>query len=181
MAGDAIENGVGMRRVVSAVALLLIAPLALAQTTRTYSYDALGRLVKVTPNSGTPVCYSFDAADNRTAVSASATCPSSGSNSPPVAVNDYIFRVFAGATFTGNVSVLGNDTDPNLPNDTLTIISVTGDDPYATIAPGGTQVRMIAAPAGIHPFQYTIRDAAGATSSAYVELELCSGGGGSCS
>ena len=166
-----------MRRVVSAIALILFAPLALAQTTHSYSYDALGRLVKVTPSSGTPVCYSFDSADNRTTVSASSTC----SNSPPVAVNDYIFRVFGGATFTGNVSVLGNDTDPNLPNDTLTIISVTGDDPYATIAPGGTQVRMIAAPAGIHPFQYTIRDAAGATSTAYVELELCKGGGGSCS
>ena len=87
-----------MRGIIPAIGLVLLAPLALAQTTRTYSYDALGRLTKVTPGTGTPVCYAYDAADNRASVSAVAGCVAGASpppppppppppNSPPTAVN----------------------------------------------------------------------------------------------
>lgn len=49
-----------------------VAP-ASAQTTQTFEYDALGRLTKATPSSGTPVCYTYNPADNRTNVSAGCT------------------------------------------------------------------------------------------------------------
>ena len=46
---------------------------ASAQTTQSFEYDALGRLTKATPSSGTPVCYTYNPADNRTNVSAGCT------------------------------------------------------------------------------------------------------------
>lgn len=46
-----------------------------------YKYDDLGRLVKVTPPSGTTTCYTYDAADNRTALQSGGSCSSSSSSS----------------------------------------------------------------------------------------------------
>lgn len=169
-----------MRKVVSALALILIAPLALAQTTtRTYSYDVYGRLSKVTPSSGTPVCYSHDAADNRTKVSAAAGCTASaggggsGGTSAPVAVNDSYMKTITGMTWSGTLLVRSNDTDPDLPNDALTIIAVSGS-PYASITAGGGSITITAAPDGYHVLNYTIRDATMTTSSATVNLAVIS-------
>lgn len=58
-------------------AALSLAPAASANETLTYSYDALGRLVKVahggTVNSSTSSCYVYDRADNRSTVVVSTT------------------------------------------------------------------------------------------------------------
>ena len=173
-----------MRRLTLALVLALIAPLAFSQTTRVYTYDALGRLVKVTPGTGTPVCYTHDAADNRTVVAASAGCtaPTGGSgggggggggNSPPTAVNDSYMKTTSTTTWSGTLAVRSNDTDPDLPNDTLTITAVTGSS-YATVTPGGGTITITAAPDGDYVLNYTIRDAANATSSATVNLSVIS-------
>lgn len=163
-----------MRRIIAAIGLMLLAPVALAQTTRTYSYDVLGRLTKVTPGTGTPVCYAYDPADNRTNVSAAAACtaggPGGGQNFPPVAIGDYVVALAFSSFWAGPLDVLLNDTDPNLPSDTLTVTSVTGS-PYASIAAGGGDV-IFAGPPGIYNLNYTIKDSQNATSSATVTLEL---------
>lgn len=56
----------------TAFAFLASPELALASETLTYSYDSLGRLVKVaragTVNSGATACYAYDKADNRSNV-----------------------------------------------------------------------------------------------------------------
>jgi YD repeat-containing protein len=166
----------GKRKLVSAVALLLAAPLAFAQTTQTYSYDALGRLIKVTPGSGTPVCYSFDAADNRTSVSAAAGCTpgggggGGGQNAPPVANEDYVVFLATAWYWEGPLGVVFNDTDPDLPNDNLTVTSVTGS-PYASVMPGGGDA-YFAGPPGSYTLNYTIKDNQNATSSASIILEI---------
>lgn len=157
------------------VAAALLASSAAAQVSQTYTYDALGRLTKVTPSSGTPVCYTHDAADNRTTVTAAAGCsaPVGGGNSPPQAVNDVYFKTTPGATWSGTLAVRNNDTDPDLPNDTLTIIAVSGS-PYASISSGGALITITAAPDGDYVLSYTIKDAANATSSATVNLSVVS-------
>jgi YD repeat-containing protein len=63
--------------VIIALALSFIAPAA-AQAAKTFEYDALGRLTKVTTSTGAVVTYSYDAADNRTTVVATAA-----TNPPP--------------------------------------------------------------------------------------------------
>lgn len=45
--------------------------LAAAAETQTYTYDALGRLTKVTTTSGRVTDYAYDAANNRTKVTSS--------------------------------------------------------------------------------------------------------------
>jgi hypothetical protein len=64
--------------------------------------------------------------------------------------------------------VLANDTDPDLPNDTLTVTGVSGS-PYASVVSNDVY---FSGPPGSHWFTYSIQDAAGATSSATVNLEV---------
>ncbi|MCF8508651.1 MAG: hypothetical protein K9G83_07930 [Hyphomonadaceae bacterium] len=161
-----------MRRVVSAIALALIAPLALAQTTRTFTYDEHGRLTKVDPSSGLPVCYGYDKADNRVAVSAVAGC-AAGSwavNSPPQATDDVIYVYSFSDTRSLYLSVLSNDTDYDLPGDTLTVTSVSGS-PYASVVSGGSDI-FFNGFVGTYTLSYAIKDQANATSSATVYLEI---------
>jgi hypothetical protein len=77
-AARAFKRRRGFQSLIGAVIALAIGvgPAA-ADETITYSYDALGRLVKVahsgTVNSSTSSCYSYDHADNRTNVTVSTT------------------------------------------------------------------------------------------------------------
>ena len=61
-----------MRKCIALAVLFAAAPPALAQEQVKMEYDALGRLTKVThetgPNSGTNSAYSYDPASNRTNV-----------------------------------------------------------------------------------------------------------------
>jgi YD repeat-containing protein len=166
-----------MRAIVLAFVFALLTPLALAQTSETFSYDALGRLTKVTPSSGSATCYTHDPADNRTQVAlGGATCTSGGGgggNSPPVAVNDSYMKTTSTTTWSGTLAVRSNDTDPDLPNDTLTITTVSGSS-YASVTAGGGTITISAAPDGEYVLSYTIKDAANATSSATVNLTVIS-------
>ena len=169
-----------MRNIAAILAVALLMPAALAQTARTYTYDALGRLVKVTPGTGTPVCYTHDAADNRSLVAAAANCTAptggagggggGGQNYPPEAQDDFLYFQSFSPTWSGALGVLLNDTDQNLPNDVLTVTSVTGS-PYATIQAGGSDV-YFSGSAGSYTLNYTIKDAQNATDSGTIYLTI---------
>ena len=181
-----------MRRIIAAIGLVMLAPLALAQTTRTYSYDVLGRLIKVTPGTGTPVCYNHDVADNRTNVSAAAGCVGGASpppppppppppNSPPTAVNDYFAIMVTAQPWSEAFPVLINDTDPDLPGDTMTITSVTGvGSANVTIAGGGSYLSWSGTALGSKHLTYTIKDSANQTSSAFLDIDFVDCPGGVC-
>ncbi|MEY2758100.1 MAG: hypothetical protein RIR33_1878 [Pseudomonadota bacterium] len=160
------------------LAAFAIALPASAQTTETFSYDSLGRLTKVTPSSGSATCYTHDPADNRTQVAVGGTACTSGGgggggNSPPVAVNDSYMKTTSTTTWSGTLAVRSNDTDPDLPNDTLTITTVSGSS-HASVTAGGGTITISAAPDGEYVLNYTIKDAANATSSATVNLTVVS-------
>jgi hypothetical protein len=87
-------------------------------------------------------------------------------------VNDIYYKTMPGSTWSGYLSVLSNDTDPNLPNDTLTVVSVTGS-PYASVSGTALQI-YFSGPEGDYVLTYTIKDAANATSSAIVNLHITS-------
>jgi hypothetical protein len=110
----------------------------------------------------------------KAARAAAAACtaggPGGGQNFPPVAIPDYVVALAFSSFWAGPLDVLLNDTDPNLPSDTLTVTSVTGSS-YASIAAGGGDV-IFAGPPGIYNLNYTIKDSQNATSSATVTLEL---------
>lgn len=180
-----MTSGLGgdVRGIIPAIGLVLLAPLALAQTTRTYTYDALGRLTKVSPGTGTPVCYAYDPADNRTSVSATAGCiagtspppppPPPPPNSAPTAVNDYFAIMVTAQPWSGVFPVLANDTDPNLPGDTLTITSVTGPgSANLTIAGGGSYLSWSGTANGSKHITYTIKDSGNLTSSAFLDIDF---------
>jgi YD repeat-containing protein len=58
----------------AALSLAALAPLsaAHAESTTSYQYDALGRLLSVTYSNGSVITYSYDAAGNRTQVTRTA-------------------------------------------------------------------------------------------------------------
>lgn len=77
-----IRASAALRLAVVLICLAALAPAASATETLTYSYDALGRLVKVarsgTVNNGASECYAYDRADNRSNVTVSTTSDCSG-------------------------------------------------------------------------------------------------------
>jgi chorismate-pyruvate lyase len=115
------------RALFACVIMLCAATLASVPThaseTLSYSYDSLGRLVKVaragTINNGTTACYAYDRADNRNNVTVS-TSPDCTST-PPVSfsVNDVSVREGGNLVFT--VTKTGTATG------TLTLNYATGD------------------------------------------------------
>ncbi len=143
------------------VATLVMAAQANAQTT--YTYDALGRVIQVreTSDATKVVTYTYDALDNRTKVKSG--------NAAPAAVADTYFLMTTGSTWTGTLFVLANDTDADLPDDTLSVVSTTGSV-YASVLANG--VGLTAAPLGTHNFSYTMKDASGATSSAQISAQV---------
>ncbi len=156
-----------------AVVMALLTSSATAQVSQTYSYDALGRLTKVTPSSGTPVCYNYDSADNRTSVSAASGCSAGGGGgSPPTAHNDY-YATYYKNPVTAYYYVLSNDTDPDLPADTLSITSVSGSG-LSIVNVGGADALLWSGTAtpGVKNFTYSIKDSTNQTSSATLTIEF---------
>ncbi len=123
------------------VAAILLVSSATAQVSQIYTYGALVRPTKVTPSTGTAACYNHDPTDNRTTVTASDGCTFSGGgggqNSPPQAVDVYVFIQSRESSWSGSLGVLFNDIDADLPSGTLSVTSVSGSS-YATVQPSGS-------------------------------------------
>lgn len=154
-----------MRHVLVFGTLLLASASAQASETITYTYDALGRLVKVartgTVNQGANACYTYDPANNRTNTTSApnADCtPGSGGqgggggNQPPVANFDN-----GGTMSCGNekiINVVANDTDPE-GNYPLSVVSVSG---AGTAVVSSTSIRIISSTSGTKGFTYVVKD-----------------------
>jgi YD repeat-containing protein len=157
------------RSAIVACASSLLAGSVVAQTTTTFTYDALGRLVVAKQGSATATEYAYDAADNRKTVTV---------NGGPTAVADSFSVIATSTTYVGDFDVLSNDTDPNFPDDALTITGVTGfGSSKITITGGGTMLHYSGNLTGAN-LTYTIRDSRNLTSSAtaLIEIIYCPGG-----
>jgi YD repeat-containing protein len=170
-------------------------------STKTYEYDALGRLVEARTSGGAnnneahEICY--DAAGNRirfraTNDGSSITCPTGstptpsptptptptgGGNSPPTTVND---SVSGPCLWSLTVNLTANDSDPE-GNTPLVLQSITkniGQSSAMVVSNSSVQVDFGPSP-GLTSFTYTVADSLGATSTGilYAEAMNCSGGG----
>jgi len=160
---------VSSRSVLIAVASCLVASSVSAQTTTTYSYDALGRLVAAKQGSASATEYAYDAADNRKTVTF---------NGAPTAVADYFSVIATTNPYVGDFDVLANDTDPNFPDDSLMITGVTGfGSSKITITQAGKMLHWSGTIANAN-ITYTIKDSRNLTSSASLQIEFtyCPGG-----
>ena len=181
----------------SALGLLVASVPLVASDTTTFTYDALGRLVKSSISGGSSNGWKtqncFDQAGNRTrydlASETLSSCsapapspspsPSPSSNTPPTAVDDS-FNLPCHTS--GTVNLLANDTDSdgNLPLSLVSITRTAGES-TATIISGDT-VRIDAGSKGPSDFTYVVKDSLGATASANLHvisqgsLATCDGG-----
>ncbi len=155
-----------MRRALWCVLASVLCVFAVAATALaadiTYTYDALGRLIRADYTNGQSIVYNYDAAGNRTSVV-------SGGN-PPTANPD-------NTSTTENVAVTfdprTNDTSPLGYTLSVTAVTTPGHG-TAAIAGGGTQVTYTPANgySGTDTFSYTISDGHGGTSSATVTASV---------
>lgn len=144
------------------VALVTLAGTAQSQTV-TYTYDEVGELKGATSSTGPAAGYTYDAAMNRTQLTASSA------NAGPTAVNDSLaVTLNTSSTFDPR----GNDTDPN--GDTLAINSRT-DGAHGTVAIN-TIASVTYTPAagytGADSFTYTISDGRGGTATGTVSVTV---------
>lgn len=139
-------------------ALCLSVSGALAQSSATYTYDALGRVISATTATETTT-YTYDAADNRT----SYVSVTSSGNHPPVAnpdgaSPDPVITVAPSGSLV--IAVLANDTDPD--SDPLTVDSIVanGSKGVATITAGSGSITYQAnvGATGADSFTYKARD-----------------------
>lgn len=134
---------------------------ALAATT--YTYDTLGRLVRVDYAPGNYVVYQYDPAGNRTAVGNATT------NVAPVAVDDTVTVIFnTPLTFDPRLNDYDVDYDP------LTITAKTNGTHGTVAINAGTSLTYTPAVnyRGSDTFTYTISDGASHTASANVAVTV---------
>lgn len=178
------------------------------QSVETYTYDALGRLVRVEVSGGQnngdkhSICY--DKAGNRTAYKASAdgslaTCAVGSptptptpaptptptptptpapSNSPPNAVNDLVSGNCNGWTLV-NLTVNDTDPEPNYPLSLVSLSAGSGGDSNASIA-SSSSVEVFFGPTAwaVTTFTYTVQDSLGATDTGSLSVSTGSCSGG---
>lgn len=154
--------GAFLRALWGGVSLACIATAAPAVDV-SYTYDALGRLVRVDYAGGSSVIYNYDAAGNRITVVTGSV------NSAPTPSND-IFTVSAG--FTKTIDPRVNDTDPDYDNLTITAV---GTASHGTATLNGDQTVTYAptsgyptGTSGTDSFTYTVSDAHGHSVNATV-------------
>ena len=146
-----------------ALAVAAVLACGAADAAVTYTYDTLGRLVRVDYAPGNYVVYQYDPAGNRTAVGNATT------NVPPVAVDDTVTAIFnTPLTFDPRANDYDVDYDP------LTITTKT-DGAHGTVTiNAGTSLTYTPATGyrGTDLFTYTISDGAGHSASANVNVTV---------
>ncbi len=171
-----MTSGIGLALAVSLVAR------GAANETKTYTYDALGRLVKA-QSSGTvnnqdtsSICY--DPAGNRTQYKSDGaggvvSCGSGSSNSPPVTQPD---SVQVGCNVTTTVNVTSNDSDPdgNVPL-TLTHVVTNSGFAIATVASASSVQVTGSFEHETAIATYTIEDSLGATATGTLTIKTVGG------
>lgn len=159
------------RRVVAVAAPMLTASLfgvALASTTATYEYDALGRLIKVEVSDGTDIEYDLDAVGNREQKNVSQTSP----NSPPIALND---SASASALFQSVwIYPVANDFDAD--SDPLSVTAITQPWNGTATIMNPTTIQVIARGTGTDTFTYTVSDGNGGTDVGSITFTVNGGG-----
>ncbi len=137
------------------------------------------RTIGVTPVpdlNGGPVTITVNVSDGSTTTATTFGVTVTPQNDPPTAVDDG-FAVDQGAVNVP-LDVLGNDVDPDLPADTLTIIATGTPSAGGTINNIGSQILYTPASgfSGTETFTYTIEDAAMISSMATVAVVVSSNG-----
>lgn len=155
----------------------LIGGPAHSSETRTYSYDALGRLTAATSsgavNNGQSDSIAYDPAGNRTGYTVTGATGGGGlpppPNNSPVANADLLVVTSWGS---GLVNVVANDTDPDgdVP---FTLLSVSEAGGRAYVA-NSTTVGWYGASTGNYIVNYTVRDSRGATANGVVNVQVTS-------
>jgi hypothetical protein len=172
-----------MRTLVFFAGVMCAATSAQASETITYSYDALGRLIKVsragTVNNGANACYNYDPANNRTNVNSApnANCTSGGGgggggggNQPPVAVPDSGSQATCS---TGTWNVIANDTDPE-GDYPLTLTTVSG---IGFSRANSTDIQFTSGAGTGNKFaSYTVTDSRGASSDGTLTINVFQAG-----
>jgi hypothetical protein len=108
--------------------------------------------------------YDYDLVGNRTKVKKGV--------SGVTAYDDWTFVVIDPVGTGWVLSPLDNDTDDDLPNDTLTITGLSGtDSQWATILPGGQSIGFYENDTGgYYTFGYTVSDKYGNIDTATIEV-----------
>jgi YD repeat-containing protein len=165
-AGPSVHGGRGRRwrRALAAIAFASACSCGAALAATTYTYDTLGRLVRVDYAPGNYVVYQYDPAGNRTAVG------NSTSNVAPVAGDDTVTAFYnVPLTFDPRVNDFDADYDP------LTISNKT-NGAHGTVAVNGGGTSLTYTPAanyrGTDLFTYTIADGAGHFDTANVNVSV---------
>lgn len=151
------------RAAVLGAAVLVCLPSALADTQ--YTYDALGRLVRVRYDNGKEIVYTYDAAGNRL----QRVVRTAGANRPPVATPDTVTLPENQSSLTFNPAL--NDSDPE--GQAISLFSAGGGTfGTAALSGGNTTVTYSVTNRGGpgDNFVYVIRDTAGAEAYGQVNV-----------
>jgi YD repeat-containing protein len=139
-----------------------------AQSSVSYTYDALGRVLTATYPNGSVVTYTYDNAGNRTRLQMQLPA-----NHAPTANTDGPIDVQAGSSVV--IDVRANDTDPD--NDPLVVTSATTPakgSAVVTVAGAAVSYSANAGQSGADSFNYTISDGRGGISQTSVALNIIS-------
>ena len=158
-----------------------LSPPALSLSKTISASDTASYAVFVTGSGSVP----FDPANNRIVVEfqqaggvvRGRTSVAVRVNRPPTAVNDG-FAVQQDTSMNA-LDVLTNDTDPDLPTETLTITGISGTSAGGTLTNLGSSLAYTPLPGftGTDTFSYTIEDSTSASSSATVTMTVNAAGG----
>jgi len=151
---------------IAAVALTA-APAGWADTTATYTYDALGRVSQVLHTDGSRVVYQYDLANNRTQA---AKIPA-GAAIAPVA-NAIAVTTASGTAAT--VNPLSSDSDPNGLRLSLTSINTPTAPAHGTATFSGSSITYTPASgySGADSFSYTITNTANISSTGLINMTV---------
>ncbi|WP_443026690.1 Ig-like domain-containing protein [Sphingomonas sp. Leaf21] len=174
--------------------LLGMSPSSNASETKSYSYDALGRLVGVAvsggPNNSVGSVICLDGAGNRTRYatgigiaactggSSSTPTPTPSGNRPPVATTD---NITLNCNSGGGFNILSNDSDPD--GDSISLTSVRSNGGFSISVGNSAQgIAVISAgsTAGTFTGNYTVTDSRGLASSGSINVVINHGGPGRC-